>query len=403
MLFAAVKHKYESTAWLKYFFSLVGVILALVLLVATPYSFLWIYESGDLGADRAVAKQSSGTFALFGSEIANSNDADLYYKVRLCEQRKPDIVLLGSSRMLALREGVLMKSFVNMGGTANSLTSLRYAVDELLQKHKPELIILGVDYWWFTENWQKVDKMVKKKKVFSYTIQALEKPWQWLVAGKLSIRHFFAPLTGEFRAERFGLAAQFSNDGYGPDGSRYAVSLVSGRRTADAGFVRSLQEIRFAIDKFAPSQTLDQRAIDSFSDTYFHIRSSGIQVFVVMPPLAMPVFVAMASAKERYVHLFDLQEALTKRGIDVLDLSDTRISGMPDCEFLDGVTPGEIGCDRVLREMTNHWHELLTYINMEKLSRTLNEWTGHVMVRDERVADVFEEDFLHLGCLKKTR
>ena len=97
-----------------------------------------------------------------------------------------------------------------------------------------------------------------------------------------------------------------------------------------------------------------------------------------------------------------LKNALMARGIEVLDASDPRTLGITDCEFLDGLRVGEVGCDRILHELTNRWPELLSYVNMEKLNRVLNEWPGHAWVRDERVSDAFETDFLKMGCLKKT-
>ena len=57
---------------------------------------------------------------------------------------------------------------------------------------------------------------------------------------------------------------------------------------------------------------------------------------------------------------------------------------------------------RLLREFASARPELLAYVDMERVSRTLNEWPGHAFVRDERVDAGYETDFLGLGCRKRT-
>ena len=100
--------------------------------------------------------------------------------------------------------------------------------------------------------------------------------------------------------------------------------------------------------------------------------------------------------------LFGLKQALAARGIDLLDASAPETCGIQDCEFLDGLHMGEVASCRLLREFANARPELLAYVDMERVSRTLNEWPGHAFVRDERIDPGFETDFLGLGCRKRT-
>lgn len=45
------------------------------------------------------------------------------------------------------------KPFLNVGGTAGNPPVLRLTIDAMLQIHKPEAVIIGLDFWWFMPQW----------------------------------------------------------------------------------------------------------------------------------------------------------------------------------------------------------------------------------------------------------
>ena len=38
---------------------------------------------------------------------------------------------------------------------------------------------------------------------------------------------------------------------------------------------------------------------------------------------------------------------------------------------------------------------------MEKINASLREWKGHAIVRDTRLTDLWETDFMEFGCVKR--
>ena len=372
--------------------------------LAVPFSLAWLYQSGDLAIDRAIGAQEGDGFALYGPGWGLEEREAQPYKLKLYAGRKPDVLVLGSSSALSLRSSVFSGSMVNMAGTASSLSTLRASLDAALRIHKPQAIILAVDFWWFSPAWEKdpFEERSLPRRELQYGPDTLKAPWTWLMHRRISLGQFFAPLYGGFREDRFGARAQWDSEGFGPDGSWYPLARLTGDEQGDEAFADSLSRQKYRLREFAPSGGLSSDAVDAFADIFFRIKGRGIRPIAYITPVAAPVYDAMLGDDASYRHLFDLKNALMARGIEVLDASDPRTLGITDCEFLDGLRVGEVGCDRILHELTNRWPELLSYVNMEKLNRVLNEWPGHAWVRDERVSDAFETDYLKMGCLKKT-
>ncbi|MDO5537024.1 MAG: hypothetical protein Q4F72_05815 [Desulfovibrionaceae bacterium] len=395
--------------WLRRFFLLLALLAALTLLIAMPVSGLWLYRSGDLAVNRAVEAQSAG-FALYGTGLdgtaAGRTDAGSgigeVYKLALYRAREPQIVLAGSSGMGMLRDSVFSRPMVNMAGTASSLSTLRESLDAMLAEHRPDVVLLALDFWWFSDAWE-ADPFVRRtteRQAPGMSPEALRMPLQSLLQGKIGLGQF---LFMGFRDNRYGMRAQFADEGYGPDGSWYAGAGLSEPRAADAGFMRTLDRVRRQIGEFAPQKSVSTAHLDAFADIYFRLRGRGITPLVFLAPLPGPVLDEMKKNEAAWPHLFNLRRELEARGIPMTDTSDPRYLDADSCEFLDGLHGGEVAAIRILRDLTSSWNGLLSYVNMEQCNRLIAEWKGHASIRYEQVKDIWESDFLELGCLKKTR
>ena len=379
-----------------------GVLLA-------PYTWWWLYESGDVAVERAVAEQARGGFALFGSGVSQDF---VDYKLRLYAAVRPDVAAVGSSRVMQFRAACFRRPFLNMGGVAGNLAALRSTLDAMLRVHRPQAVILGLDFWWFMPQWEArpFDEAPPTSGSYNYGFESLKKPWSWLLDGKISLTELAAPLLGPFgrgfRAGRYGVMAQQTDDGFGPDGSWYYTAEITGqKRPFDYQFSDTLSQVRHGIKAFyragknqdAPSP----EHLDALAEIRCRLRARGIQTFIFIAPLSERVLTAMREHQEAYPHLFALREALLARGIDALDFTDPRSFASGDCEFIDGFHGGEVAYARVLRAMADHWPALLSYVNMERLNAVIRDWQGHALTPDERLTSLPETDFMHFGCPKR--
>lgn len=399
----------NPTAYLTRFFITLGGLGLLCLLILAPLSFLWLYQSGDSAVERVVQSQAQGEFALFGSGISQDF---IEYKLRLYEAVKPEIVAIGSSRVMQFRGTWFRESFLNLGGAAGNLAALRSTINGMLEIAAPKAVIIGLDFWWFLPQWEKdpYETAQLESGTYNYSFANLKKPWEWLLEGKISFSQLGAPILGifgkGFRADRYGIMAQQTDDGFGPDGSWYYTAEITGLKQAfDYQFHDTLQNIHNGTRAFyhaskghdAPSQ----RHVDAFAEIWCRLRSRGIQTFVFMPPLAPTPLAAMGQAD--YPHLYKLREAMLARGIDVADLTNPALLGSDECEFVDGFHGGEILYARILRALADRWPALLAYVNMERIDAIIRDWKGHALAANARLTKRPEIDFLGLGCQKRPR
>ena len=391
-------------AWTKRVLALCCMLLALALALGAPFSFAWLYQSGDLAVERAAEAQQEG-FALYGPGWGLMKRQELAYKLRLLEARRPAVLVLGSASAGQFRQPLFTRPAVNMAGTASSLPELAAVLDLALAVHRPEVVLIGIDFWWFSPAWdaEPLRRAEISPEGAGYLDGVLRRPWQWLLQGRISLKQCLSPLWLGMRRDRFGAQAQCLGDGFGPDGSWYPFSRLKGAPPAESGFSGALRRQQARIGEFAPCpEGPGQAHVDAFADVYYRIKGRGMLPVVYLSPLASPLYARLKADPGAYSHLFALRQALAARGIEVIDATAPEALGIGDCEFLDAFRMGEVASCRLLREFASSRSELLAYVDMERVSRTLNEWQGHAFVRDERADPGFETDFLGLGCRKRT-
>ncbi|MCR4666155.1 MAG: hypothetical protein K5657_02545 [Desulfovibrio sp.] len=383
--------------------------LAVLFLFFLPYSAWWLAKSGDLAVEEAVDEQAKGSFVLFGSGVSQDF---VDYKLRLYKEVRPTIVAIGSSRVMQFRSSAFSSKFLNMGGVAGNIPVLRSTIDAMLRIHKPEAVIIGLDFWWFMPAWN-ADPFMEEPPTsgsYAYGLEALKKPWTWLLEGKISWRDFLAPVRGllgeGFRGDRFGIMAQQTDDGFGPDGSWYYTGESTGQKKPfDYRFQDTMSQVVGGAKAFYhvkdPADAPSSRHLDAFAEIYCRLQSRGIRTFVFIPPLAEKIYLAVREREAFYPHLFSLAGALQSRGINVLDVTDPRRLFSGDCEFVDGFHGGEVTYLRILRSLCDQWAALLPYVDIDELNRRILEWQGHTLVHDDRLTPLFEVDSQNFGCPKK--
>ncbi len=386
-------------SWLKRFFIVLTFLAALGLVVALPIAGAWLYLSGDVGVGRAVAAQKQ-EFALYGSGLSTRGTDDLPYKLTLYEARQPVVVLAGSAGMAAARQSIFTKPMINMCGTADSISTLRQGLDEMLARHKPDVILLALDFWWFSTAWETdpFDRSHLSLTPRGSTLEALRMPIRNLMEGRISLSQF---LFLDFSNNRYGIRAQFHQSGWGPDGSWYAGDALT-LRSEDTGFKRTLDRVRRQTGEFAPQSRVSAAHLDAFADIYFRLRGRGVTPLVFLAPLPGPVLDALQERAAEYPHLYNLLHELEIRGIPLMNSYDPRYIDGNACEFLDGLHAGEVTAARILRELCSAWNGLLGYIDMERVHRVITEWKGHAAVTSDVTRNILETDFLGLGCVKRT-
>jgi hypothetical protein len=131
--------------------------LTLILLLTLPIAVFVKSTGENMSIMDIVAKQNSpSSVSIYGTALRDNTSK---YKLHMLKQRDSKIVALGSSRVLQFQEYMFNDSFYNLGGVMNSISDGNMIADYII-KLKPEIILLGIDIWWFNENYLKPNQQV---------------------------------------------------------------------------------------------------------------------------------------------------------------------------------------------------------------------------------------------------
>lgn len=391
----------ECRPYLASFFKMLALLALFGLLVLLPYGWWFMARSGDVDMKGAVREQAAGKFVIFGSGVSQDF---VDYKLNLYEAVKPEIVALGSSRVMQFRGKHFTRPFLNVGGTAGNLAVLRSTIEAMLKVHTPEAVILGLDFWWFTKKWEPrpFDEVPPTSGSYAYSFDVLKTPYAWLLEGKLGAGQFFAPFTGRFEKHLYGIMAQKFHDGFGPDGSWYYTADVTGRQKPfDYKFRDTLSQVRHGIKAFSPAPEISKEHVYALSEILCKLQTRGVRVYLFISPLSRIVYDAMLARAQEYPQLFRLAETLAEHNIEVQDYSDPQTLKSTDCEFVDGFHGGDVTYARLLRDLADKYPSLVQHVDILKLDEDIHSYSGFAMAADERVTHLPETDFMHFSCPKE--
>lgn len=385
------------------------IIISSIFAMCLPFlgtSYIYLYRSGELNDMEAMAalQISARDFCIVGPAL---HEDRYHYKLALYQAYKPDVIVLGSSRMLQYRSHFFRGNFLNMGSTVRDIGTGEHVLSAMLASHKPRLILLGIDYWWFNDRIEspgKVAKPVPKK--YELGISDLLEPYLWIYQGKLSVKTFTSRILRAKTSSqpcRLGVSALENNAGFGPDGSFYYGSTVSGEKDQiyDQGFQDTLREMTEDNSRFRHGTTINSESLSLFLEFIDKINAAGIDVIIILPPHAPSIAKAMASMQDAYAYIDDLRHKLRESGIHYYDFHDGNMLGTNDCEFYDGSHPGDITNARVLRSLINtKGSKLKEFLNMHAIDSAISNHAGYAMLPEPRALNRQETDFLKLGCNK---
>lgn len=326
------------------------------------FPFYVLVKAGELSPldyDDVLRRQADPKSpVLYGPAYTNVNKP---LKVRGMLARKPKVLVVGTSRSMQLRsvlfdEGV---SFYNGGGLASRMSHLRQVLKKLPRESQPELLLVGVDQWFFNANTDKNfepdwdAQVAATTDVLDVTQQSWQKIYADAYAGKFTLGSLDRPLTPSI-----GLSAIVNDNGFRNDGSfRYGhiirhpddLSIEPDRQFAVSLYRARVGSTRFEFADKASPQLLEELA--RFLD---EARARGIRVVGFIPSYAPTVVDFMRGTGKAGI-IDDIPNAarplFESRGFGFFDFTDLRPLGGSDAEFIDGIHASEVAHVRIVRAM----------------------------------------------------
>lgn len=360
---------------------------------------LFLAQAGETTGPVAAAERQAETAEKYGAALTYR---PFIFKLERYRALKPDVLIVGSSRVMAFAGEAFLGTVYNSGGAANTLDQAVAFIRAAKEIHKPKAILLGLDFWWFNPNRDdEIDITAQDSDRIDLSLSQLMAPVEWIGDGEVTMGEFFATLTAP--RPGIGALAQFHDQGWDKFGRYDYGELYDGRmKSEDEQFERTLERLRKAkaSSKFSVRVAPDAGAIAELSSLLNELRAGGIDVTVLLPPVAAPVLAELTLSPEQ-VLLPAWQTAMQGLGVPVIDVQDPAGVASEPCEFIDGFHGGEVTYLRILDRIAGGSDVLASAIDRGKVQRLIAANAGHARIRELRPADSEPEiDFLELGCPK---
>ena len=357
------------------------------------------------GREEIVERQIE-TGAIYGTAL---NQNTFGYKIELCRQRRPDIIAIGSSRVLLVREEFFNTTFVNAGGVMNHLSEGVLFVNQIAKDGLPPLVILGADIWWFNDAYPLPTSYGYHATTGdSLNARKFCSTARYLASGKIDIRTLKYTMANELIAnpltghDSLGFNAITYGDGFRPDGSYlYSSTFYGAKPSRDVEFGETLSCVDAGRKRFRHGQTTSGHRKDMFLQLIRTLREGGSHVVVFFPPFAPRVFDRIDGMDHEYLYVDKLKAWLTTEGVVFHDYSDAAPLGATECEFLDGFHGGDVVYQRILLDLSTRDAVLSASLNHELMVESIARYAGRTfspLVDEERINR--EVDYLSLGCQK---
>jgi len=388
-------------------FLLVFLVPVLALLPLGLMNVLVLEHSGETLTGPDVAEIQQAVPALYGSAL---HDAVYPYKLALLAEREPEIVVIGSSRVLAVRQEMFEAPFANLGRTVNYPAEAVKLAHDLLAVHTPRVVLFGLDPWWLNPNWTHApDFRLHDEPGGSLTPEAIMAPLRWLSDGRIDPGFYLDRLTSAAPPQwqgfdLLGVQAIIDRRGYRPDGSLFrGLSLFEDGASHDAGFADTLARIAAGQAQFTYGDTVDAARVGELAEAIGLLEDAGVTVLTYVPPVAPTVFDAMAALPGRYGAVAEARVAMAQLGTVHLDAWEAADLGAPGCEFHDGFHHGETVELRILLALAGAAPDAFEgLLDSARLNILLRASDGHAQMRGPGLSTLGDEaDFLGLGCVRQ--
>lgn len=305
------------------------------------FTSVMAYSGESLPLALVVAQQMGDAPVLYRPQYGNR---DFPFKVMSVNARQPEVVALGSSRVLQMRAGLLTenpRAFYNAGAPAWRLSEIEAFIREI--DHAPKVLILGIDAPWFLDAYMGDESA-------GVTINPLNDFQQVFAVNRSTMQDIFigrAPnwdkvLTrsdSESGGLALGLKAIQNGHGFRNDGSEQYGDFLVGRFLDQATErQRHIVWMRRGEEMYVYGDTVSERALNELTALLETCKERGITVIGFMPPFVPTLYARMI---ERGNHPYipkliqRLDAIFTEQDLPFFDFSDGARFGT-DEDFYDG-------------------------------------------------------------------
>lgn len=338
------------------------------IIILAVVNFIFLRNGGELYSPTKLSIENQSNGALIG--IAYS-DPVIQFKYKNIQSRKPEIIALGTSRVLQFRDIYFAEpdKFYNAGRSITKIKDIEpfiknYPIDQ------PKIIILGLDQNFFSPQYDSLSNPgFYNFESTSELSERLLNSSRNLTADLFKNKINWEFLTKKHPQDKIGYTALTHNQGFRVDGSyRYGKLLFSGKD--DYTFSDVLDRIKKQKNRFAPAE-INTAAIEVFKKVLETCAAKNIYLITFLPPYSHKVYDELAKKDDQYPYIFKLYDTLAplckEHNYPLYDFSDLKTTGANDFETIDGFHGSETAYLKIAHLISQDEPKFKNILDAEKV------------------------------------
>jgi hypothetical protein len=348
-------------------------LLPAILLYAFPVGIFLLGREAYTPA-QMVRMQIQHPEAVVGKYF-NHFGTDNYYKQLLVQAKKPQVIILGSSRGIELREQFFMdpQSFVNASVPSATLSQMQGFV-ESLPAEKSAVVVLELDQSLFRSD-VKESPFPPPQSTQDVLSDLFTYDWRQIYLDFYLHKINLATVLSQYQeSHNVGLAAYLSGDGYRSDGSRRYAYIFGPKwqEVVARSVANKVQELKKSRGSYEYGPAISLEALDTLDATLAEAQEKHLTVIGYLPPVPSAIYSEMLAEPDEYrdstVGLpLAVDTIFKKHGFQMFDFSDDHVLGNDiDREFTDTLHVTDKMDLRILLSMAQQAPIMKTYIDTAK-------------------------------------
>lgn len=337
--------------------------------------------------NQVIEAQTKHPDGLFG--FVYNGQSFIPYKQLLVEKNNPEIIALGTSRVMQFRKEFFINQggFINAGGGAKNLYDVRQFIQDLPETSDTKVVLLGLDQDMFTSKENTLSYVQKEDSSFDIWKQVLFVNVRKIYMDYMHQKYTLKNLIDQQESSSVGIAAIVNGDGFRGDGSyRYGSILseegmVSRVRKQVKDTVLTIRHGRYASFMSSGREEKNMEVLRSVLEL---ARSKNIEIIGFFPPYPQALYLHMKEGDNYYSDTINLlpkmvNSVMSNAGFVFFDFSDATVFGAPDSEFVDNIHASDKMHVRMLLVMAKESPALKKYVNIQKLQKLLDSSKENIL------------------------
>lgn len=271
-------------SWKRWNYFFCTLFITVVLLISVIGEYMLFRLNENLSIMQSITTQLKDN-SIYGRYLIGQQEL---YKQEMTIIQKPDIIAVGSSRVMMFRKEFFREDvhFYNAGGSVPSIQHGIEFINEVIKHYNPKVVILGVDMWWLNEDyiekdnrrWEAISPNPIYSRLFLYGSLS-----DSLMKGNL--KRFgvdilknpnYQGVTDPYSNRKtIGLDAALNGNGFRVDGSYQYGLILSGKvpTYSDYDFSDTLSKIKLGTGRFIPTERVSQGRLNKLRELIVLLKS----------------------------------------------------------------------------------------------------------------------------------